>query len=50
MNAELPAVDERIVGTKPKTLGFAEAAGFPSPLLRLGNSSSTPSQSRKVKA
>lgn len=28
-NAELHAVDERIVGKKPKTLGFAEAAGFP---------------------
>ena len=28
-NAELHAVDERIVGRKPKTLGFAEAAGFP---------------------
>ncbi len=28
-NAELHAVDERIVGTKPKTLGFSEAAGLP---------------------
>ena len=28
-NAELHAVDERIVGKKPKSLGFAEAAGFP---------------------
>ncbi|SHO53411.1 zinc-binding alcohol dehydrogenase family protein [Desulfopila aestuarii] len=28
-NAEFHAVDERIVGKKPKTLGFAEAAGFP---------------------
>ena len=28
-NSELHAVDERIVGKKPKTLGFAEAAGFP---------------------
>ncbi|WP_421869693.1 zinc-binding alcohol dehydrogenase family protein [Motiliproteus sp.] len=28
-NAELHAVDERIVGKKPKLLGFAEAAGLP---------------------
>jgi zinc-binding alcohol dehydrogenase family protein len=28
-NAELHAVDERIVGKKPKSLGFADAAGFP---------------------
>tara|TARA_R110001592_G_scaffold27763_5_gene102650 strand:+ start:10951 stop:11955 length:1005 start_codon:yes stop_codon:yes gene_type:complete len=28
-NAEYHAVDERIVGKKPKSLGFAEAAGFP---------------------
>ena len=28
-NSELHAVDERIVGKKPKSLGFAEAAGFP---------------------
>lgn len=28
-NSELQAVDERIVGKKPATLGFAEAAGFP---------------------
>lgn len=28
-NSELHAVDERIVGKKPKTLSFAEAAGFP---------------------
>ncbi|MCC9658530.1 zinc-binding alcohol dehydrogenase family protein [Rhodopirellula halodulae] len=28
-NAELHAVDERIVGKKPKSLGFAEAAGIP---------------------
>ena len=28
-NAELHAVDERIVGKKPKSLGFAEAAGMP---------------------
>ncbi len=28
-NAELHAVDERIVGKKPTSLGFAEAAGFP---------------------
>ena len=28
-NAEFHAVDERIVGNKPKSLGFAEAAGFP---------------------
>jgi zinc-binding alcohol dehydrogenase family protein len=28
-NAKLHAVDERIVGKKPKSLGFAEAAGFP---------------------
>ena len=28
-NAELHVVDERIVGKKPKSLGFAEAAGFP---------------------
>lgn len=28
-NANFQAVDERIVGKKPKTLGFAEAAGFP---------------------
>lgn len=28
-NSELHAVDERIVGRKPKSLGFAEAAGFP---------------------
>lgn len=28
-NAELHAVDERIVGKKPQSLGFAEAAGFP---------------------
>ncbi len=28
-NAELHAVDERIVGMKPKSLDFAEAAGFP---------------------
>ncbi len=28
-NSELQAVDERIVGKKPKSLGFAEAAGFP---------------------
>ena len=28
-NAEFHAVDERIVGKKPKSLGFAEAAGFP---------------------
>ncbi len=29
INSELNAVDERIVGKKPKSLGFAEAAGFP---------------------
>lgn len=28
-NSELHAVDERIVGRKPKSLGFAEAAGLP---------------------
>jgi len=28
-NAEFHAVDERIVGKKPQSLGFAEAAGFP---------------------
>ena len=28
-NSELHAVDERIVGKKPKSLSFAEAAGFP---------------------
>ena len=28
-NSELHAVDERIVGNKPASLGFAEAAGFP---------------------
>ena len=28
-NSELHTVDERIVGKKPKTLGFAEAAGLP---------------------
>jgi len=28
-NAEFQIVDERIVGKKPKSLGFAEAAGFP---------------------
>ncbi len=28
-NAELHAVDERIVGRKPKSLGFPEAAGIP---------------------
>ena len=28
-NSELHAVDERIVGKKPKSLGFSEAAGFP---------------------
>ena len=28
-NSELHAVDERIVGKRPKSLGFAEAAGFP---------------------
>ncbi|MGZ2371549.1 zinc-binding alcohol dehydrogenase family protein [Ancylomarina sp. YFZ004] len=28
-NAELHTVDERIVGKKPKSLGFAEAAGLP---------------------
>lgn len=28
-NAELHAVDERIVGRKPKSLDFAESAGFP---------------------
>ncbi len=28
-NSEFHAVDERIVGTKPKSLDFAEAAGFP---------------------
>lgn len=28
-NSELHAVDERIVGRKPKSLEFAEAAGFP---------------------
>ncbi|MDB4777977.1 zinc-binding alcohol dehydrogenase family protein [bacterium] len=28
-NSELHAVDERIVGKKPSSLGFAEAAGFP---------------------
>ncbi len=28
-NSELHAVDERIVGKKPKSLGFAEAAGLP---------------------
>jgi len=28
-NSELHAVDERLVGKKPKSLGFAEAAGFP---------------------
>jgi NADPH:quinone reductase len=28
-NSELHAVDERIVGKKPKSIGFAEAAGFP---------------------
>ena len=28
-NAALHAVDERIVGKKPQSLGFAEAAGFP---------------------
>jgi len=28
-NSEFHAVDERIVGKKPKTMGFAEAAGLP---------------------
>ncbi len=28
-NSELHAVDERIVGKKPESMGFAEAAGFP---------------------
>ncbi len=28
-NAEFQAVDERIVGRKPQSLGFAESAGFP---------------------
>jgi len=28
-NSELHAVDERIVGKKPTSIGFAEAAGFP---------------------
>ncbi|PKQ61982.1 Zn-dependent oxidoreductase [Labilibaculum filiforme] len=28
-NSEFQAVDERIVGKKPKSLGFADAAGFP---------------------
>lgn len=28
-HSELHAVDERIVGKKPRSLGFAEAAGFP---------------------
>ena len=28
-NSEFHAVDERLVGKKPKSLGFAEAAGFP---------------------
>ena len=28
-NSEFHAVDERIVGKKPQSLGFAEAAGFP---------------------
>ena len=28
-NSEFHAVDERIVGKKPKSLGFAQAAGFP---------------------
>lgn len=28
-NSEFHAVDERIVGKKPKSLGYAEAAGFP---------------------
>jgi len=28
-NSELHAVDERIVGKKPTSLGYAEAAGFP---------------------
>lgn len=28
-NAQFQTVDERIVGLKPKSLGFAEAAGFP---------------------
>ena len=28
-NADLHAVDERLVGKKPASLGFAEAAGFP---------------------
>jgi zinc-binding alcohol dehydrogenase family protein len=28
-NSKFQAVDERIVGTKPKSLGFAEAAGLP---------------------
>ncbi|MGK0310374.1 MAG: zinc-binding alcohol dehydrogenase family protein [Lentimonas sp.] len=28
-NAEFQIVDERIVGKKPKSLGFADAAGFP---------------------
>jgi len=28
-NCELHAIDERIVGKKPSSLGFAEAAGFP---------------------
>jgi zinc-binding alcohol dehydrogenase family protein len=28
-NSEFHAVDERIVGKKPKSLGFAKAAGFP---------------------
>ncbi len=28
-NSELHVVDERIVGKKPSSLGFAEAAGFP---------------------
>jgi len=28
-NSEFQLVDERIVGTKPKSLGFAEAAAFP---------------------
>ena len=28
-NAQFHAVDERIVGSKPKSLGFTEAAGMP---------------------
>jgi NADPH:quinone reductase-like Zn-dependent oxidoreductase len=40
-NSEFHLVDERIVGSKPKTLSFAQAAASPSPRSPRGNYCST---------